>query len=208
MAVDERVSRAPVRADDVLRALRTTPVPREHIASLVTERLHEERATAAALLNAEVSLRFGGGAEGLAGRALRDLRLDPLPGLSAARTSWLITVALAVDLRGAWCVDPEPALATMLRAEPDAFDRVATEGARRLADSPTLRSAAVAQHRALLGCAPPLHDAAHSLLDHPISLSDRMRGMVGVGPDLSAGIWSRPLAAVLLGRLLTAHTPD
>lgn len=208
MAADERVSRAPMRADGVLRALHTTPILREHIASAVIERLHEQRAQAAALLDTEVSLRFGGGAEGLAGRALRDLHLDPLPGLSAARTGWLITVALAVELRGAWCVDPEPALAAMLRAEPDAFDLVAAGGARRLAASPALRSAATAQHRALLGCAPALHDATHSLLDHPVSLSDRMRGMVGVGPDLTAGIWSRPLAAVLLGRLLTAHTPE
>ncbi|TVQ93125.1 MAG: hypothetical protein EA397_04955 [Deltaproteobacteria bacterium] len=167
------------------------------------------------LFQLDARVRIGAGTLAMAGRTLQALdqgrQLAPLPGLSDARSCFVIGLAAAAAYRGVspdW-QPPASILASLeaeLRREPDLFDQVTLAVASGAKGDPELAARWIQVADALRHAAPTLHDQTLARRDRPAPstqpLTQRLRSLMGLGPTLEEGIWARPLLGWFLARIL------
>jgi hypothetical protein len=154
------------------------------------------------MLDALAMARFGGGASRMVARALEDRGLAPPSGLEPAAFAFVVAGALGMGAPP-WPMAAAPAadLAAALRVEPDLLDQVAVGGAARFTRDPALRERALAWRDGLVELAPALHASGRRWAGERPNAGERVWALVGGGPDVSAGLWTRPVIAAVIAAL-------
>lgn len=158
-------------------------------------------------------LRVGHGAVAMLRRVER-----PLPNLADAADfeSFILCIcALRIGQLVASGYDPSPQdlhtatsegprwLTNLLRMEPDFLDELMLQGAVMIDVNPAFAQTLEAQ-AAILQSARQTLQAQSNVLEGRTTLVDRLRGLLGAGPDLSNGGWMRWMRAIVTLALLDA----